>query len=299
MFNDGFGYAFARRGTPCVQIHTPRRHIARTRMMEILVALVWPLGLFPCLRLALAVLEALMLSMSLVEFLPLLLWPWVSPLGVFALPAMHLLIRLAQWASGALAADHRSHQKEIAAAVSWAQRNQGLLGSDGRLVLCGYSSGGHCAALYGITPGAPRFEAVVLISGIYGLRTHAWTGARKLLLAPLCDMLYRDLLGASSDADRDRLSPAFLCERMALPGKATLPAQTWYVLSAKRELMGLQPFEDILFHSQELCDALSGKGARVHNVTCGLNHWLLVLNIDEFVRPFCESLSLGKAKGAQ
>ena len=32
IFNDKFGYEFAQNGVPCVQIHTPSRHIAHTRL---------------------------------------------------------------------------------------------------------------------------------------------------------------------------------------------------------------------------------------------------------------------------
>jgi len=286
-FNDGFGYAFAASGAPCVQIHTPCRHIAHTRMMDFAVLLLWPLSLLhPVLRAVLFLADALLLAASPVDLLallflvPLASWPRI---GGLALPACHLLLRAVQGLRGALPGPkHRDHQREIAAAVAWAQGNQKLLNSDGRLVLCGYSSGGHCASMYALSSKAPRFEAVVLISGIYGLRTDTWSGFRRLL-APVFNMLYADCLGVHTPEERESSSPEVLA-------KSELNGQDWYVLTAQMELMGLQPFEDILFQPKTLCNSLTAKGAKVHRVTCGLNHWLLVLKIGDFVRPFCEKL---------
>eukprot|EP00439_Symbiodinium_sp_Y106_P050861 s264_g6.t1 len=49
-FNDAFGHALARNGLPCVQIHTPQRHIAHTRVQELALALCAPVYLVPGLR---------------------------------------------------------------------------------------------------------------------------------------------------------------------------------------------------------------------------------------------------------
>lgn len=282
-FNDVFGRAFAAAGTPCVQIHTPSRHLAYTRIMDLAVSLLWPLGYFGILRAPLIIGDVAMLTTSVLDCTPLLLLPLASSLGAWALPLFHLLVRAVQWLRGAIPGPPpRDHQKEIAATVAWTQANKELLESSGRLVLCGYSSGGHCASLYGGSPEAPQFDAVVLISGIYGLRTHAWAGARRLL-APVFDMLFADILGLQTPEERDRNSPDVMVKR-------DLKGQDWYVLSAQMELMGLQPFEDILFQTKPLCDAVTAKGATVHRMTCGLNHWLLLLNFAGFVKPFCDSL---------
>merc|ERR1719352_1042274 len=46
-FNDAFGYAFARAGVSCVQVHTPNRHLAHTRIQDILCFLMLPLLFIP------------------------------------------------------------------------------------------------------------------------------------------------------------------------------------------------------------------------------------------------------------
>lgn len=282
-FNDGFGWAFAAGGVPCVQVHTPCRHIAYTRLMDLVMVLALPLGLLPIFRLPLIVGDVLMLGIIPLDLVALLLLPLAARLGPFALPCFHLATRAVQWLRGAfLGPSPRPHQKDIAATVAWTRENQALLGSDGRLVLCGYSSGGHCAALFGLSPESPRFEAVVLISGIYSLRTDVWSGMRRWL-APAFNMLFQDILGVCTPEEREVQSPEAAARR-------SLNGQDWYVLSARMELMRLQPFEDILFQAGALCEALTAKEAKVHRVTCGLNHWLLVLNIADFVHPFSKSL---------
>mmetsp|Transcript_49730 Transcript_49730/g.144286 ORF Transcript_49730/g.144286 Transcript_49730/m.144286 type:complete len:345 (-) Transcript_49730:108-1142(-) len=282
-FNDSFGYTFARHGVPCVQIHTPSRHIAHTRLMDFAAMLLWPLSWIPILSLPLLCADVLMLSITLIDVSLLILVPFLSFLGPLSLPMLHLAVRSAQWLQGSLPPPEPStHQKEVAAAVAWAKAKQQILRSDGRLVLCGYSSGGQCAALYALSPAAPRFHAVVLISGIYSLQTQAWTGWRRLL-TPIFNALYGDILGVTTDESRRLQSPEVMVEQ-------SVQGQDWYVLTAKMELMGLQPFEDILFNGGQLCTALEGKGASVHRVQCGLNHWLLVLRINDFIQPFCASL---------
>merc|ERR1712216_574641 len=165
--------------------------------------------------------------------------------------------------------------------VAWMAHHKELLGSDGRLVLCGYSSGGHCASLHALSKDAPKYEAVVLISGLFSLRTDTWTGG-KLLLKPVFNLLFGDAYGATDDALRKAASPTCAVPRQ-LKGD-------WYVLTAKMELMRAPVIEDILFGSTDaFCDALQAAGAKVHRVTCGLNHWLLIFGIDAFVGPFSRS----------
>jgi len=290
VFNDVFGYAFARGGVPCVQIHTPSRHIAHTRIQELQALLLWPLSCIPLLNLPLLLADVVMLSITPIDVCMLVLVPVLSLLGPLALPVLHLVVRGGQWLQGTFPAPQpASHQKEVAAAVAWAKSNQELLRSDGRLVLCGYSSGGQCASLFALSPTAPRFHAVVLISGIYGLQTDEWTGIRRWL-APCFNLLYKDILGVSDKEARRLQSPEVMVQ-MSHEGQA------WYVLSAKREIMGLQPFEDIFFNVNPLCTALKAKGACVHRVQCGLNHWLLVMNINDFIRPFCAGLLMSSQVG--
>ncbi|CAE7034394.1 unnamed protein product [Symbiodinium microadriaticum] len=143
---------------------------------------------------------------------------------------------------------------KVEAAVSWAEENTKALKSDGRLVLCGYSSGGHVAALYGLENcaaaknGPGRFEAVVLVSGIYDLRTN-WADARRFL-APVMNLIYKDILGADTEAKRAAASPAAVVQssqQKALDGDCT-----WWILNARKELLGLPLLEDILFASRRL-----------------------------------------------
>lgn len=280
-FNDEFGRAFARSGLPCVQIHTPCRHLANTRLPEMLLIPLWALSLVPFLNTAMLLGTVLMLAVTLVDFGLIALVPLLHPLGHFAVPVCHGIVRLAQWLQGTLTESvYRNHQKEIAAAVEWVTKNQVLLGSDDRLILCGYSSGANCAALYGLSDAAPRFEAVVLISGLYNVRTHTWTGCRRFL-APVFNLIFGDILNLRSDEDRDAASPDFMVRK-------NLEGQDWYILTAKMELMGLQPFEDILFQAAPMCAALTAKAGRVHSVSCGLNHWLLVFSAEGFINPFCK-----------
>lgn len=285
LFNDYFGKMFAQCGMPCVQIHTPVRHIAHTRFMDMVALVTLPLGMFGITREVLVVGDALMLATSLLDVIPLLILPYSSRLGFFTLPVVHLSIRCIQWLRGAIPGPPRQdHQKDIAAAVAWAEKSKELMGSSGKLVLCGYSSGGHCAALYGVSPKVSKseaFEAVVLISGIYGIRSHTWQGWRRLV-APVFNVLYGDILGAWTPEERDALSPECMVKR-------DLSNQDWYVLSAEMELMRL-PLEPLFFETKGLCTSLMEKGAKVHRVTCGLNHWLLIVKIGDFMRPFCAGL---------
>ncbi|CAK9098748.1 unnamed protein product [Durusdinium trenchii] len=323
-FNDAFGYAFARQGVPCVQIHTPQRHIANTRVMELALALCSPLYLVPGLRFLLLASDISMLLTSKKDLVLLLLAVVIpgimdavlatslavpmlllGPLGWFMsianmaaglviVPLLHCAVRLGQYLLGELDFDrHRNYLHEVEATVAWAEENQSLLGSDGRLVLCGYSSGGHVASLYGLEQcavpknGKRRFEAVVLVSGIYDLRTDSWQGVKRFL-APIHNMLYGDILAADSDEKRANASPVAILQKK---GQAELDAAcTWWVLNAKKELMGLPVLEKILFDSDGLTQGLKGKGATVKRVECGYNHWLLVFGFPTFATSFCESL---------
>merc|ERR1712217_86302 len=171
-----------------------------------------------------------------VDLALLLIVPFISRIGIFALPALHLLIRGIHALEGSIPAPKiRDHQQEISATIAWVKKHQELLGSDGRLICCGYSSGGHCASLYALSAGAPRFEAVILISGIYSLRTHVWTGGRTLL-RPIFNMVYKDILGVSTAESQDKNSPE-------IQVKQPLQTQNWYVLTAKKELMGIPVLE--------------------------------------------------------
>eukprot|EP00434_Breviolum_minutum_P038763 symbB.v1.2.034397.t3/scaffold4431.1/size39743/2 len=182
---------------------------------------------------------------------------------------------------------------QVEAAVTWAEKNQALLGNDGRLVLCGYSSGGHVASLYGLEhcavpkSGKRRFEAVVLVSGIYDLRTDGWKGIKRFL-APVNNMIYGDIIAADSDEKRAKASPAAVVQ--AKEQKDLDPDCTWWVLNAKKELMGLPIFEEILFDSSSLVSGLKAKGASVKRAECGYNHWLLVFGFPSFAASFCEGL---------
>jgi len=202
---------------------------------------------------------------------------------LLALPLLHLCVRLGQWLRGDMPwPKHRDALNEVSAASTWAQGNQKFLRSDGRLVLCGYSSGGHCASLHVLSEESPRYESVVLVSGLYNLRTESWTGFRRFL-APVFNMIYKDAFGVADEAERSMASGEARLSGKKLEGD-------WYVLSAKMELLGMQPFQDILFDSVPLCEALTKAGAKVHRVTCGHNHWLLIMAIDSFIIPFCKSL---------
>jgi len=288
-FNDGFGRAFARNGAPCVMVHTPARQKGHTRLIEIAALLLWPLVGIPGLAYIVPVLDLLFMAVSRFDIHLLLLFAVPALVrragGAAALPLLHLGARLLQRLQRGRWPKHRSQLNEIAEAVRWAQQHQELLCSDGRIVLCGYSSGGHGAALYALTGRAPPdLAAVVLISGIYSVCTHAWTGAKRLLLAPLFDIFYEDALGVGSEPEaREAASPVEMVKR-DLRGD-------WYVLNSKTELLGLQPFQDILFDSSALRAKLKANGATVHRVTCGHNHWLLIASIDEFIQPFCAGIA--------
>lgn len=287
VFNDSFGYAFAKAGLPCVQVHTPSRHLARTRFSEVILVLLWALSSgLPCLRTLVILGHVLFLAINLEDLVPLLLlllWGKVSDFSIWLLPCVHLLTRAIQWLRGTIPGPpRRDHQAEIAATVMWMREKSKFLASNGDLVLCGYSSGGHCASLFGVSTEAPNFEAVVLISGIYGLQTDRWSGFR-CLLAPLFNTIFEDILGLTTPEAREQHSPEAVVKR-------DLQGQSWYVLSAKKELMGMQPFEDILFSTQGLCQALTAKGAEVKRIDCGLNHWLLAMSFGDFVGPFCKDL---------
>lgn len=325
-FNDAFGYAFARQGVPCVQIHTPQRHIAQTRVMELALAACSPLYVVPGLRFLLLASDICMLLTSKMDIWLLLLavvLPGIldavvatslavpmlllGPVGWFLsfanmaaglviVPLLHCAVRLGQYMLGELEdrSNYRNYLKEVEAAVTWAEKHQALLGNDGRLVLCGYSSGGHVASLYGLeqcvvpTNGKRRFEAVVLVSGIYDLRTASWEGVKRFL-APIHNMLYGDIIAADSDAKRAQVSPAAVLQTKQQ--KDLDPDCAWWVLNAKKELMGLPIFEEILFDSSTLVAGLKAKGATVKRAECGYNHWLLVFGFPSFAASFCEGLS--------
>eukprot|EP00927_Polykrikos_kofoidii_P046834 TRINITY_DN40961_c0_g1_i1.p1 TRINITY_DN40961_c0_g1~~TRINITY_DN40961_c0_g1_i1.p1 ORF type:complete len:375 (+),score=47.01 TRINITY_DN40961_c0_g1_i1:69-1127(+) len=289
-FNDSFGYIFAGSGSPCVQIHTPGRHMADTGILDLTAVLATPLGaLSHWVAGPLLVADLLLLATSAKDLalLALLFLPLLPKLPLAAaLPTGHALMRVVQYLRGRLPGPSpRCHQSEIAAATAWASSRHNELGSDGRLVMCGYSSGGHCASLFALSPSAPRFEAVVLISGIYGLQTDAWEGVIRRGLAPVFNRLFADILGVRTAEARSKASPEAVVSASKI-GKG----HTWYVLSARMELMGLEPFQDILFRVGPLCSALEAKGVKVHRVTCGLNHWLLAMNIGDFIGPFCAGL---------
>lgn len=298
-FNDSFGYAFARNGCPCVQIHTPSRHLAHTRLMDLLVlvlAPIWPFLGSPILRFLLVVADISMLAINLHDLayllplvgLSLYRWMTVSPgtCSAVMLLAAHMLVRGVQSALNSYPGPKpRNYMKEVAAAVAWAQQNQSSLGSDGRLVLCGYSSGGHVASLYGLSEGAPEFSAVVLVSGIYSLQTDTWTGCRRCL-APIFNLMFKDILGVDSPEARENASPVAFAARSKK--KQTCD---WYLLTARMELMGLEPIQSILFDATGLATALEARGAKVKRATCGLNHWLLIFGFADFAGPFCKSLT--------
>ena len=329
-FNDAFGYALARHGLACVQIHTPQRHLAHTRMQELALALCTPVCLVPGLRFLLLLADVHMLLTSqkdvwlllVVVALPglvdavlaaslavpmLLLGPlgWLFTAlfmigGLVLVPALHFAFRMGQYLMGELdltGESRRNYFKEVEAAVSWSEENASVLKSDGRLVLCGYSSGGHVAALYGLETCAAatgRFEAVVLVSGIYDLRTK-WEDARRFL-APVMNLIFKDILGADTDAKRAAASPAAVVQ--SSQQKALDSNCTWWILNARKELLGLPLLEDILFASADFADGLKAKGAPVRRAQCGHNHWLLIFGFPAFAASFSATLK-GKETGVQ
>jgi len=141
--------------------------------------------------------------------------------------------------------------------------------------------------LYGLSKKAPKFVATVMISGIYDIHTDRWTGVRKLF-APVFNLLYSDILGVNAYFSREEASP--VAAAAALPA-GSMKGNDWYVLNARMELMGLEPFQSMLFDASALCTQLQAKGASVKRVACGLNHWLLIYNVEGFIRPFCEALA--------
>lgn len=115
-----------------------------------------------------------------------------------------------------------------------ASENRKLLGSDGRLVLCGYSSGGHVAALYGAEH-SEDFEAVVLVSGIYDLRTDGWQGLKSWLCKPL-ELVYADILGLETKEERALASPVAVLGSKEQKGLES--SCVWWLLNAKKEITG-------------------------------------------------------------
>ena len=63
-FNDALGRALAQRGMATVQLHTPQRHLARTRLMELALTAALPLCLLPGLRALLLATDLAMLATS-------------------------------------------------------------------------------------------------------------------------------------------------------------------------------------------------------------------------------------------
>merc|ERR1719313_31231 len=83
-----------------------------------------------------------------IPFLPKMLSQHMShrASNLVALPILHVWFRLFQWLRGDIPwPQRRSALTEVAAANQWAQAKTDELGSNGKLVLCGYSSGGHVA----------------------------------------------------------------------------------------------------------------------------------------------------------
>eukprot|EP00438_Fugacium_kawagutii_P013053 Skav235120 [mRNA] locus=scaffold3581:228285:236713:- [translate_table: standard] len=172
---------------------------SRNAVMELVVAACTPLYVAVVLP---GILDAVVATSMAVPMLLLGPLGWFLSFanmasGLVIVPLLHCAVRLAQYMLGELddRNKYRNYIKEVEAAVSWAEKNRELLGSDGRLVLCGYSSGGHVASLYGleqcaVPTGKRRFEAVVLVSGIYDLRTN-WKGF-KGVLSPVLNLLYGD-----------------------------------------------------------------------------------------------------------
>ena len=285
LYNDAFGRAFARHGISCVQLHTPARHLAHTRIVEVVGLLLWPLTFVPIVSIPVLVLDVIALATSFWQLLFLLVVPFVSLFGPLSLPSLHLSMRFVQWISRDIPfPKHVSAHQEIDAAVAWAQSHQELLRGNGCMVLCGYSSGGHCASLYATSPNSPCFDAVVLISSCcFDMQTDRWKGI-KVLFAPVFNLIFAEILGVNSSQSRKSASPAFTVS------EGDHHNESWYILSASSELMGIQPLQSILFDSQTFCDALRRKGAEIHNVSCGLNHWLLIFSVDAFISRFCAVL---------
>lgn len=63
-FNDALGRALAQQGMATVQLHTPQRHLARTRLMELALTAALPLCLLPGLRALLLATDLAMLATS-------------------------------------------------------------------------------------------------------------------------------------------------------------------------------------------------------------------------------------------
>ncbi|CAK0871247.1 unnamed protein product, partial [Prorocentrum cordatum] len=135
--------------------------------------------------------------------------------------------------------------------------------------------------------GGPRFDAVVLISGLYDLRTETLKGPARVV-APALNFVYRGILGLAGERERHEASPAALV-RSGQQGRLDAGCP-WWVLSARRELLGLWPLEDAVFGCSDFVDGLAAKGADVRRAECGYNHWLLVFSFDAFARSFCGSL---------
>lgn len=224
--------------------------------------------------------DVIFMAVSRLDLIFVVLVPFLSLFGPFGLPLLHLGIRCGQWMQGCIPfPKHASHYREIDKAVSWAHDNKEFLENDGRFILCGYSSGGNCASLYALSQPARRFHSIVMVSAAFlDTRTEHWTGL-KAWFAPIFNAVFSEVLGINSTSLRESGSPLVAV-------KEDRAGEQWYILNARSELMGM-PGQDILFDAEPFCKALKGKGAEIHRVTCGLNHWSLIFSLEPFVSSFC------------
>ncbi|CAE8654701.1 unnamed protein product, partial [Polarella glacialis] len=94
-FNDAFGRAFARHGVPCVQIHTPQRHLKHTTLMDIHLLLLLPMCLVPGLRFLVLAADVAMLMTSRADvwlFVVFVLLPGLIDVAASCLLAVPMLI---------------------------------------------------------------------------------------------------------------------------------------------------------------------------------------------------------------
>jgi len=310
-FNREFGFAFARNDMSCVVLLSPGRHIMHTWIAEfVLVCLLMPFICFSAIpQLIWMFILILVLGsvwMDSILFLPLAGLLHLLDAGLLSVPTIWALIRVSQKLRGQLECAPADPLVDMQAAVAWTQAQKELLGSDGRLVVAGYSSGGHVAAHYLLSKcPKPIFEVSVLISALLALRLEDEAdgeGKQSGVLRRLTQ-LPRDfvrLFFKQCMTQGQGFQPGWrgLCPiATACAGNARWPAKRCLVTNAENELCGF-PGEKLLFGSTgAFCDALTKhRGvAEMQYKACGRNHWHMIMCLDKVLRPLRESLDAASA----
>ena len=182
---------------------------------------------------------------------------------------------------------------DVATAITWSQANESLNPAGTKLVLGGYSSGGHVlTSLLNRTPSlAAQADGVLLLSGVLGTRPATSPATPRWLTDVVCTGVWG---GAWSAIPSPVHTMQALAASSRKANKHNLPRHL--LVGCKSETFGI-PLLDTFFCRDAYAAAVTRAGGDADVITVDADHWT-VLNSDHLFQQLADKMKGGwPAKG--